>query len=329
MHSSDLNIRSNVNPILREKGDRCALTIGNFDGCHVGHQSLISRALELALEMKLASASLTFWPRPDVFFNPEREASGSLFTESMKSRAFHECGISVHYTQEFNNLVSQMAPESFFETVLIQRLRAAAIVVGENFRFGKGRTGDGAFLKSCGRKQAVVTEIKSFATFEGDTVSSTRIRNALRIGDVGRAAKMLGRPYLLEGTLRKGDQLGRTIGFPTLNLATDGQLLPANGVYAGFVWVKGICEGDAPKMMSVPPDSLPAAINIGVRPTVSGTSLRIEAYVLSEFPHRDSYDQKAGFYFTHRIRSEERFSGLCELKQQIQDDIAQARALLR
>jgi riboflavin kinase/FMN adenylyltransferase len=329
MYHSDLPISASFCPGLPTRRGPCALTIGNFDGCHLGHQSLIRRTLELAASRGLTSASLTFWPRPDVFFHPERAESGSLFTEAMKTRAFHECGIDVHFTQTFDSEVSQMSPDQFFESILLERLQAAAVVVGQNFRFGKGRAGDVACLQLCGDRYGVTAEIKPFATHASETVSSTRIRSALRSGDVAAAATMLGRPYLLEGQLRRGDQIGRRIGFPTLNLVSEYQLLPASGVYAGYVWAKEVCAGDHSAVMSVPTDALPAAINVGVRPTVNGTSLRIEAHVLGDFSAQDFYDRPAGFYFAQRIRGEEKFPDLDALKHQILRDTDMAKSLLK
>lgn len=307
---------------------RNAITIGNFDGCHLGHQKLIRSTIEAAQRFGAVPSSLTFFPRPELFFNPELAKEGSLFSESMKSRAFLETGLSAHYIQDFSEAISQMPPDIFFKSVLVDELRANAVIVGENFRFGHGRSGDTGYLKKCGAQYDINTVIENFAELDAHTVSSTRIRKVLKQGLVAEAASLLGRPYLLEGTLIKGDQLGRTIGFPTLNLHTDTQLIPGPGVYCGYVWVQGLVAGDLPKVTQLPAGILPAVFNIGNRPTVNGSTLRVEAHVLCAFSKNDCYDIKAGFYFAQRLRDEMRFEGLDQLKAQIGRDADAARILL-
>lgn len=307
---------------------RNAVTIGNFDGCHLGHQKLIRSTIESANRFGGAPAGLTFFPRPELFFHPDRAAEGNLFSESMKSRAFLETGLSAHFIQDFTSAVSQMPPDVFYKAVLVDELRAKAVIVGENFRFGHGRSGDTEYLKTCGTEYDISTVIENFTEFENQTVSSTRIRQMLKLGQVKEAASLLGRPYLLEGTLVKGDQLGRTIGFPTLNLKSDHQLIPGAGVFCGYTWVKGVSPGDSPPVTKVADEAMPAVFNIGHRPTVSGTALRIEAHLLCSFSLTDCYDVKAGFYFTSRLRDETRFENLDQLKAQIGQDAATARTIL-
>jgi riboflavin kinase/FMN adenylyltransferase len=305
-----------------------ALTIGNFDGCHLGHQKLINSTLATADRLQINAASLTFSPRPDVFFHPERARDGNLFNESMKSRAFHEMNIGVHFVQKFSSLISQMEPDTFYESVLLKKLHAKAIIVGENFRYGHGRAGDSNHLRAAGKNHGVMTVIEESAKLSDRIVSSTEVRAAIKAGNITLANQMLGRPYLLEGALKKGDQLGRTLSFPTLNLEVKDLLVPANGVYAGYVWIKDIQSGKHPTILSQHAKALPAAINIGMRPTVSGISLRIEAHVLTDFAQKNTYDVAAGFYLIERIRDEFKFQNLDELKTQIAKDTDQARSIL-
>ena len=221
-----------------------------------------------------------------------------------------------------------MSPDKFYQSILIDELNAKAIIVGENFRYGQGRAGDSKCLRDAGSDHEVLTVIEESAKLEDHVVSSTKIRAAIRSGDVMLASQMLGRPYLLEGNLKKGDQLGRKLSFPTLNLDAKDLLIPAKGVYAGYVWVKAVQPGNQPQILKRHPKAMPAAINIGMRPTVSGLTLRIEAHVLSDYPQENTYDVTAGFYFIDRIRDEAKFQSLDELKAQIGKDTVKARSIL-
>ena len=328
MNRPETNITAHYCPGAQIPQGGNALTIGNFDGCHLGHQKLINRTLIAADELKVSAASLTFSPRPDVFFNPERSGDGNLFTEDMKSRAFHELNISAHFVQKFSANVSQMSHDKFFQSILIDELHAKAIIVGENFRYGQGRKGDSKCLRLAGTEHKVVTTIEESAKLNDQVVSSTKIRAAIRNGDTLLANQMLGRPYLLEGILKKGDQLGRRLNFPTLNLEAKDLLTPSNGVYAGYVWIKDVQAGSYPSILKRHPNAMPAAINVGMRPTVSGLTLRIEAHVLTEYSKENTYDLAAGFYFIERIRDEAKFQNLDELKAQIGRDTLRARSIL-
>lgn len=306
-----------------------ALTIGNFDGCHLGHQSLIRNARALADKYGYVPASLTFSPRPDIFFHPERADQGSLFTPEMKTRAFFENGVMVHYEQDFDAAVACMEPQAFVTDVLTEQLHAKAVVVGGNFRYGKSRAGDAASLVAAGKNCGFEVIVNPFALSENAIVSSTRIRTALRSGNAADAAKLLGRPYLLEGILERGDQLGRTIGFPTLNLTYGDQLVPAHGIYSGYVWVEEVCSGNNAPVTHLPKDALPTAMSVGTRPTVNGQELRIEAHILTPFPQNNFYGRKAGFYFVDWIRNEEHLPSLEALKERIKHDIDVAKEQLR
>jgi riboflavin kinase/FMN adenylyltransferase len=328
MNRDETNITAHYRSGAEIPAGSHALTIGNFDGCHLGHQKLINRTLVTAEELKNSPASLTFSPRPDVFFHPERSNDGKLFTEDMKSRAFHELNISAHFVKKFSSTVSQMSPDKFYKSVLIEELHAKAIIVGENFRYGQGRAGDSKCLRDAGSDHEVLTVIEKSAKLEDEVVSSTRIRAAIRAGNVALASQMLGRPYLLEGSLKKGDQLGRKLNFPTLNLEAKDLMVPANGVYAGYVWIKDLQPGAHPSILKRHSKAMPAAINVGMRPTISGLNLRIEAHVLSEYKQDNTYDVTAGFYFVARIRDEAKFQNLDELKAQIAKDTVKARSIL-
>ncbi len=307
-----------------------AVTIGNFDGCHVGHQLLILSALGLAKGLGGTPVAVTFTPRPEAFFRGSVDEV--LFTPEQKSRAFAELGIQRQVVQTFDEAFSRLSHERFYEDLLCHRLGARALVVGDNFRFGHQRLGDAAWLRARAVADGFLVTVHRSAIVADAPVSSTRIRETLRAsGNVKAAAEMLGRPYLLEGIIRKGDQLGRTIGTPTANLEEVGQLLPRFGIYAGYVWLAKN-SSERPVVMKRPDDAIPAVFSIGIRPTLDAKNppVRIEAHLLAgTFGADEFYGRRAGYYLTDRIRDEAKLDGLDELKKWIARDVAEAKRLLR
>jgi riboflavin kinase/FMN adenylyltransferase len=315
----------------------CIVTIGNFDGCHIGHQSLIRSAIELANSSNstskntaVAAVALSFSPRPEAFFHGVKNER-LLFTENQKTRAFAELGLNAQIIQTFDEPFSRLSHEDFYQKFLLQGIKARGILVGENFRFGHDRLGDTEFLKKKAKTSQTKIIIGQASLDSGKIVSSTRIRAALsQSGNVKHAEKMLGRPYMLEGVIKKGDQLGRQLGVPTANLEDVRQIIPAFGVYAGYVVLnKG--EQNNISVTSLPKAAVPAVFSIGVRPTLARLEpvVRIEAHLLhGAYGANELYDYKAGFFFQHRLRGEEHFANLEQLKKQMQEDIKIARHLL-
>ncbi len=300
------------------------IAIGNFDGCHLGHQALISEAIALSEVTKTAPSVLTFDPRPDVYFSGD-PSTVSLFTPDMKIRALQELGIHQVITQLFDANFAKLSPQEFFSGYLITKLKARGVAVGANFRFGHQRQGNSQLLSEFGRTYDVSVKIVAIDEFDKKRVSSTRIRESLALGEIEQTHAMLGHPYLIEGTIKPGQKLGRQLGFPTANLEDHAQLLPAHGVYAGYV-----CLQDTPSIMQLHPKVVPAVFNIGVRPSVTEDRItKLEAHLLTgEYGKESLYDVKSGFYLLRRLRPELKFPNLTELKNQIATDIQRAKLVL-
>ena len=235
--------------------------------------------------------------------------------------------------QSFDDAFSNVTHQDFYKTCLRQRLKAAALVVGDDFHFGFQRLGHIDFLKSRANFDGIKLHIGSAVSCGEQRISSTRIRETISaLGDVSNAALMLGRPYLLEGDIEKGDQLGRKLAFPTANLGSVSQLVPKGGVYAGYVWLCVDTQPiNSPVVTKLSPALIPAVFNIGIRPSLGldNAPLRIEAHLLTgEYAPDSLYGRHAGYYFAHRLRDERAFADLVQLKAQIQRDVDQARYLL-
>jgi len=307
-----------------------AISIGNFDGCHIGHQDLIAAVRKKGIAESLNSTIVSFNPRPEDYFRPNAEPH-CLFSENQKERALDELGVDIFVNQQFNKEFIEVSHEQFFDDYLKRDLKAEFINVGENFCFGHRRKGSAYWLKERCQSESIDFKISSPTKYKDEIVSSTRIRRKLRNeGRVEEATDMLGRPYLLEGEIVKGNQIGRTIGVPTANLGKTQQLIPKTGVYCGYVWIEPE-SGELPPIMSLAENKYPAVFNIGHRPTVEKDvkEIRIEAHLLSgNWGINSLYGKRAGYWFTKRIRDEVKFSGLDELKNQIKIDIQQAASYL-
>ncbi|MFK7824225.1 MAG: riboflavin biosynthesis protein RibF [Oligoflexales bacterium] len=307
-----------------------SITIGNFDGVHLGHQSLLYQALTHAEQHQIESLALTFSPRPESFFR-KIEDEKLLFTEEQKIRSFTELGMDHAIIQKFDAVFCQMSPQDFYDKFLGKNINAQAICVGHDFRFGKDRLGNTTWLKKEGDKSSKQIYQCDAISYQEHPISSTRIRQTLINKDMESVTAMLGRPYLLEGCIDQGDQIGRKIGIPTLNLENHKQLVPGYGVYAGFVWLQDQSKQELPSIHKLPHGIIPAIINCGIRPTFKnkGSSLRVEAHLLAgDHSKQNHYDLKAGFYFTHFIRDELKFDSPSLLSEQIKKDIKKARKFL-
>jgi riboflavin kinase/FMN adenylyltransferase len=303
-----------------------AITIGNFDGCHRGHQELIARVNSKAQAQGYSSLCLTFDPNPKQFFKPDRQV-GKLFQAQQKLRALAELGLDYTVVQEFDLPFSQLKPSEFYEMLLKQSLRAKAIVVGHDFRFGKNREGTLEVLQKLAQADACVVEVVEPQDWNGQVISSSAIRGYLQERQLEKARELLGRPYLLEGPVVSGKKLGRQLGFPTANVMTGDQLLPGLGVYAGFVVID-----KEPGIFSISAARKPCILNIGKRPTVPGEepTVTTEVHILTDGIGPDAlYGETLGVYLTHFVRAEQRFANLDELKHQIAGDCQKARALLQ
>jgi riboflavin kinase/FMN adenylyltransferase len=290
-----------------------AIAIGVFDGVHRGHQQVMSDLTVLAGERGLVPVALTFDPHPLEFLAPDR-APDLLTTVEQRASLLAKCGVEILGVLPFLE-IRDLDPRAFVTEILSLRLKASVIAVGENFRFGRDRGGDPALLETLGGRLGFSVEVVEMVGDGGSDgpISSTRIREMLVNGEVGQAAKLLGRNFELVGPVIHGDARGRTIGFPTANLhIPDRMAVPANGVYA--VWVT--CEGVRHR----------AVVNIGVRPTFGVSARTIEAHLL-EFDG-DLYGRTLSLAFVERIRPERRFDTVEALVTQIGVDRDAAAQIL-
>ena len=293
---------------------RPAVTVGNFDGVHRGHQALVAQAVADARASGGTAVVLTFDPHPSRVLAPER-APATIMTLEQKAERLAGMGVDRMAVLPFTpSLAAQPAPE-FAQRVLHDALRATTVVVGAGFRFGRGRAGDVALLRRLGRSLGFGVHGMRPVFHQGAPISSSRVREALARGDVEGAAEMMGRPFAIDGTVVRGVGRGRTIGIPTANIAPVNETLPGNGVYACWIRVGGP-EGPL----------RPAVANVGRRPTFGGAETTVEAHVLDV--DEDFYGQPARLAFQARLRPEQTFPGAEALVAQIQKDMERGRAAL-
>ncbi len=290
-----------------------ALAVGNFDGVHLGHAELLRRLADAASRRALVPMVLSFEPHPREFFAPDA-APARLSTLREKLELLSEAGVEQTMICPFNAAFAALSADEFIEQVLVGALRVGHLIVGDDFRFGRGRTGDFALLQAAGQRHGFTVEAMGSVTVDGERVSSSGVRRALAAGDMERAARLLGRPYVIDGQVVHGQKLGRQIGFATANLRIKHNPLPMTGVFA--VEVGGL--GETP---------LPGVANLGMRPTVGGTRPLLEAH-LFDFA-RDIYGAHISVRFVHKLRDEQRFPNFDALKAQIAADAAAARAFFK
>lgn len=306
----------------------CAVTIGNFDGVHLGHQALIRRTTERAREEGLPAVVITFNPHP-LRVVKGRDAPPQIISLQHKLECFADLGVTLALVMPFTQETATWTPESFVRRILVECLNTRALVVGYDYAFGKGRRGNAALLAELGRVHGFSVEQFPALYLNGDIVSSTRIREALCLGDVARTAALLGRPYSVEGAVTKGmNRGGRLLGFPTANLHMDEDLLlPASGVYAVLAELNpkrhvppDICAGSAGACLK-------GVANVGNNPTFGDAYLRVETHLL-DF-HADIYGLAFRVHFIERLRDERKFDSVPDLVEQIRRDATKAREILQ
>jgi riboflavin kinase / FMN adenylyltransferase len=298
---------------------RSVVTIGVFDGVHRGHQRIVARAVESAAELGLPVVVITFDPHPDEVVRPGTHPP-LLNTPRREWELLAGLGVDailiIPFTLEFSRLV----PDEFVRAVLVDRLHAARVVVGENFRFGHKAAGDVELLAELGEKYDFSTEGVPLLTENGVTFSSTGIRAKLADGDVAGAEHDLGRPHRVEGVVVRGHQRGRALGFPTANLETlPHTAIPADGIYAG--WLARL-DTDGSEL-----DRWPAAISVGTNPTFDGRERTVEAYALDR-DDLDLYGDHVAVDFVSRLRPTVKFGSVDELVAQMRADVDDARRVL-
>ena len=287
------------------------LALGNFDGLHRGHRKILDRMRRVAEERGATSVIMTFDPHPPRVVRPDK-APPLLMTKAQKLEAIATAGVQGAAIVRFTPELSNWEPETFVRSVLVDWLRVAEVWVGANFLFGHDRSGNFSMLRVLGARYGFKAEKIDPVRYKDFVVSSTRIRRLVSEGRVDEAGALLGHHYFLDGTIVRGDQRGRTIGFPTANLCTDNELLPPHGVYATTARIAGIVH--------------PSVTNIGTRPTVdtSGRTV-VETHVFAF--DRDLYGQTVRISFVQRLRDERAFASLDELRAQIEADCQRARVL--
>ncbi len=298
-------------------GGRRVVAIGTFDGVHIGHQAIISRAIERARDRGLESMVLTFEPNPLAVLKPEL-APAVLTEPAFKAQLIGALGADARLVVAFTPAFSRIRADRFAEMLCSAPLNAESIVVGANFRFGQGGTGTVSYLQRLGRAKGLIVESpETVVSGDGKPVSSTRVRRMVAQGQVGEVIALLGRPHSVEGTVVPGEQRGREMGLPTANVAVAPRIaLPGRGVYAGQVVLVGGRHS--------------AAINVGFSPTFTegqAPTLRLEAFLL-DYAGGDLYGQRIRVEFLQRLRDERRFPSAVELVAQVEEDIMRTREVL-
>ena len=290
------------------------VTIGNFDGVHLGHQRLIGHVIEQAKARGVPSVVVTFEPHPFEYFNQENLTIPRITRLREKFMAMSRCGVDYVLIIPFNHDVAGISASDFVRKVLFGQLQPVHIMIGDDFRFGHKRQGDFELLSKMGRELGFSVDAMPSVLVDGVRVSSTLVRAALMAGDLALAAKLLGRPYWMSGRIRPGDQLGRQLGFPTANIHLHRRLTPVKGVYS--VLMHGL---------SAKP--LPGAANVGTRPTVDGTRTLLEIHLL-DFD-QDIYGRYIEVEFCEKLRDEVYYPNLDLLKEQIAKDVEATKHYFR
>ncbi|NMM38816.1 MAG: bifunctional riboflavin kinase/FAD synthetase [Glaciimonas sp.] len=297
----------------------CALAIGNFDGVHLGHQALLARVCEAAARLQLDAAVMTFEPHPREFFasiqgDPSR-APSRIANLRDKLQALATTGIERVIVEHFNAHFASLAPQDFVEKVLVQGLHAKWLIVGEDFCYGAKRAGNLATLVESGRKYGFEVEVLRTVTNDGTRISSSAVRAALTAADFDHARQLLGQSYAISGHVIHGKKLGRTLGFPTLNLRVTHKHPVLNGIF--IVQVHGLAE-----------TPLPGVASLGLRPTVDDSGrVLLETHVF-DFAQQ-CYGKLIRVEFLKKLRDEEKYSDLPTLIDAIAHDAAQARAYFK
>ncbi len=295
----------------------CALTIGNFDGVHRGHRALLGRVVEAARARGLLAAAMTFEPHPREFFTPQA-APARVANIRDKLQALAATGLDRVFVQPFNRRFAGLSAEQFVEQVLIEACQAHWLMVGHDFRFGARRAGDIGLLQAYAERGAFEVHELPVVADGAERVSSSAVRAALAAGELDRAAQLLGHGYTISGRVLHGAKLGRSIGFPTLNLRVAGDRSGGRPALQGVYTVRVHGLGPAP---------LPGVASLGLRPTVNADGRWLLEVHLFDFADQ-VYGRLVRVEFVHKLRDEERYDTLDELVAAITRDAERARALL-
>lgn len=288
----------------------CVLTIGNFDGVHLGHQQLLKKLLKKSTEFNLPAYVMTFEPQANEFFSSPENTPPRIYKFREKILALAACGIENIICLRFNNKLASIPAEQFIESLLLDQLKVRYLIVGDDFHFGYKRQGNIQLLQQYIKKNVFEVEVANTFEFNESRLSSTRIRESLKQGDLITAAKKLGRSYRMSGRVAHGNKLGRKLGFPTANIFLHRKAVPLNGIFAVKVYGLGM-------------HPVYGAANIGTRPAVGGTRSLLEVHLL-DF-NQNIYGKHIEVEFVHKFRDEEHYPTLELLTRQIAIDVENTR----
>lgn len=286
------------------------LTIGNFDGLHLGHRAMLERLAARGAELGLPTTVMTFEPHPRELFTPD-QAPARLTSLREKLQLLDGCGVDRSFVCHFSRRVAGLSAEEFIENILVRGLGVRHVIIGDDFRFGKGRAGDFAMLAAAGQRLGFGVEAMHTVEVLEERVSSSAVRGALAAGNLEHAAQLLGHPYCIAGRVVHGDKIGRRIGYPTANIQLKRKRLPLNGVFA--VTVSGLDKRH-----------LPGAASLGVRPTLGQGLKPVLEVNLFDFD-REIYGSHITVHFLHKMRDEMKFDSLDALTAQIGRDVKDIR----
>lgn len=290
-----------------------AVTIGKFDGVHLGHQKLLQELVETASTLGVEPVVVTFDRHPDALLNPER-AKLPLIGLDQKHQLLEDAGVFATLNLPFTQQLANLSPREFVQQILVDKLKAKVVLVGDGFRFGAGGAGNAATLQELGAEFGFAAKTVGHLTKDGQKVSSTRIRELLDEGNVAAAAKLLGRVHSTVGIIEHGLKIGRTIGFPTANMSREAQgYLPLDGVYAGWL----IADGQR----------YPAAHSVGINETFQAVPRLVESHVLDR-KDLDLYDKVVTLEYVDFVRPSAKFAGVDELIVAINQDLDKVRNIL-
>jgi riboflavin kinase/FMN adenylyltransferase len=291
---------------------RSSVTIGNFDGLHLGHRKILQNMVRMAKRSGTVSVLMTFSPHPLKVLHPDR-APKLIVSNKEKIERIGELGIDYLLIVNFDEALSRLSAQAFVREILVDALHAKHLFVGHNFVFGHRRSGDVDLLQAMGREFDYTVEVTPPVEIRGNRVSSTWIRELIQSGRISLANRLLGRYYSIRGRVVRGKGLGAKALLPTLNLESENEILPAKGVYVTFAGFDG--------------NIYPAVTNIGTRPTVAGTELSIETHVLDR--HIPVAPKSLELQFLHRLRDEKKFPSVEALKAQLGHDVQRAQRFFR
>jgi len=293
---------------ISEKFVNPVLTIGNYDGIHIGHREIIKRVKDRANAIKGTSMLMTFEPHPMSVLRPNKFI-GAITPVYMKKRLIEESGIDVMIIVPFNEEFRNISADTFVKEILVQKIGIKELIVGYDFKFGKDGFGNTMLLQYLSENYGFSFHVVEAITIKGEKIGSNRIRRMIQRGEMERVKNFLGRPFMIDGEVKKGVGRGKNMGFPTINISTTFSLLPKKGVY--------VTETEVEKVR------LPSVTNIGYKPTFNENRLSIETYIL-DFSE-ELYSRHVNIIFHERIRDEKKFRGIDALRKRIAMDVEIAR----